>query len=137
MKIVDVRVTPIAFSDPPLRAASGLHASWALRTIVEIVSDDGITGISETHGGTAVVDDLLAVRELVLGRDPFQLAELEHILFAGPSAAAGLVSQGGPGRAASHSALWEGRLKITGAYVRRDRSCLPRSDRQSTRSTGL
>ena len=57
-----------------------------------------------------MVDDLLAVRELVLGRDPFQLAELEHILFAGPSAAAGLVSQGGPG-GCSHSALWEGRLK--------------------------
>ena len=83
MKIVDYRVTPIAFSDPPLRAASGLHASWALRTIVEIVSDDGITGVSETHGGRAVVDDLLAVGELVVGRDPFQLAELEHILFAG------------------------------------------------------
>ena len=30
----------------------GLHAPYALRTIVEIVSDDGITGVSETHGGT-------------------------------------------------------------------------------------
>ena len=51
MKIVDYRVTPIAFGDPPLRAASGLHAPYALRTIVEVVSDDGITGVSETHGG--------------------------------------------------------------------------------------
>ena len=39
MKIVEYRVTPIAFSDPPLRAAFGLHAPYALRTILEIVSD--------------------------------------------------------------------------------------------------
>src|SRR5258705_529806 len=44
MKIVDYRVTPIAFSDPPLRAAMGLHAPYALRTIVEIVADDGAGG---------------------------------------------------------------------------------------------
>ena len=66
MKIADFRVTPIAFGDPPLRAASGLHAPWALRTIVEVVSDDGVSGVSETHGGTAVVDDLLAVADLVV-----------------------------------------------------------------------
>lgn len=77
MKIVEYRVTPIAFNDPPIRAASGLHAPYALRTIVEIVSDDGITGVSETHGGAAVVTDLEAVRDLVIGRDPYQLAGLE------------------------------------------------------------
>lgn len=80
MKIVDYRLTPIAIADPPLRSAFGLHAPYALRTIVEVVSDDGLSGVSETHGGSAVVDDLLAVRELVLGRDPLQLAELEHTI---------------------------------------------------------
>ncbi len=82
MRIVDYRVTPIAFGDPPLRAAFGLHAPYALRTIVEVVSDDGLTGVSETHGGGVVVADLLAVRDLVLGRDPFQLAALEDTLYA-------------------------------------------------------
>ena len=48
---------------PPLRAASGLHASWALRTIVEVISDDGISGLSETHGGRTVVDDPLGSGE--------------------------------------------------------------------------
>lgn len=52
MRIVDYRVTPIAFADPPLRSAFGLHAPYALRTIVEVVADDGTCGISETHGGT-------------------------------------------------------------------------------------
>ncbi len=81
MKIVEYRVTPIAFNDPPLRAAFGLHAPYALRTIVEIVTDDGLTGVSETHGGNAVVADLEAVRDLVIGRDPFQLASLEAIIW--------------------------------------------------------
>jgi hypothetical protein len=101
MKIVDYRVTPIAFGDPPLRAASGMHVPWALRTILEVVSDDCVCGVSETHGGSAVVNDLLAVGDLVVGRDPFQLAELEHVLLAGRIGA--IASAAGP-------ALWEGRL---------------------------
>ncbi len=99
MKIVEYRVTPIAFGDPPLRAAFGLHAPYALRTIIEIVADDGSTGVSETHGGAAVVADLEAVRDLVLGRDPFQLAPLEDALWS---------SGGRWGEIGS--ALWEGRL---------------------------
>lgn len=98
MKIVEYRVTPIAFGDPPLRAAFGLHAPYALRTIVELVADDGTTGVSETHGGVAVVADLEAVRDLVIGRDPFQLAPLEATIW----------SSGG--QRAAGSALWEGRL---------------------------
>jgi glucarate dehydratase len=83
MKIAEYRVTPIAFGDPPLRAASGLHAPYALRTIVEIVSDDGISGVGETHGGAAVVADLETLRDLVIGRDPFQLAALQHAIWPG------------------------------------------------------
>src|SRR5690242_7806756 len=101
MQIVEYRVTPIAFGDPPLRAASGLHAPYALRTIVEVVGDDGTTGVSETHGGDAVAADLEAVRDLVLGRDPLQLAALEHAIW--PSAA----RQGGEGS----KELWEGKLR--------------------------
>jgi glucarate dehydratase len=95
MRITEYRVTPIAFGDPPLRAAFGLHAPYALRTIIEIVADDGTSGVSETHGGEAVVADLQAVRELVIGRDPFQLAELQAAIWPG---------------GAGGSSPWEGRL---------------------------
>jgi glucarate dehydratase len=77
MKIVEMRVTPIALIDPPLRSAFGLHAPYALRTIIELVTDNGLTGISETHGGDAVLRDLEAARPLVLGMDPYALARLE------------------------------------------------------------
>src|SRR5690349_2769976 len=100
MRIVEYRVTPIAFGDPPLRAASGLHAPYALRTIVEVVSADGVSGVSETHGGAAVAADLEAVRDLVIGRDPFQLADLERLIWSGSS------RWGGEG----NMEFWEGKL---------------------------
>src|ERR1700730_16241360 len=37
----------------PLRSSYGLHAPYALRTIVELESDEGVIGITETYGGEA------------------------------------------------------------------------------------
>lgn len=82
MRIAEMNVTPIAFSDPPLRNAAGLHAPYALRTIVELVTDDGISGLGEVHGGTSITDDLLAARDVVVGRDPFQLTAINLALDA-------------------------------------------------------
>ena len=53
MRVADLRVHSIAIADPPLRSSYGLHAPFALRTILELESEDGIVGISETHGGEA------------------------------------------------------------------------------------
>lgn len=41
MKIIRVTVTPIAFRDPPLLNASGIHEPFALRSIIEVESDNG------------------------------------------------------------------------------------------------
>ena len=106
MKIVDLRVTPIAIADPPLRSAFGLHAPYALRTIVELVTDDGLIGISETHGGTAVVSDLEAARPLVIGMDPYELSGLEFTLSGGREEA----TLAEPSRARPDVQPWEGKL---------------------------
>lgn len=106
MKIVDMRVTPIALTDPPLRSAFGLHAPYALRTIIEIVTDNGLTGISETHGGEAVVRDLEAARPLLMGRDPYALSGLEYILSGGDADA----TLREPSRARADVQPWEGKL---------------------------
>ena len=76
MKIVDMRLTPIAMADPPLLSSYGLHAPYALRTVVELVSEDGLTGAAETHGGEGPLGDLERARPLVVGRDAFDLARL-------------------------------------------------------------
>jgi len=76
MRIVDMRVHSIAIADPPLRSSYGLHAPYALRTILEIESDDGITGISETYGGQAPARALEAIRPDVIGQNPYRLTGL-------------------------------------------------------------
>ena len=73
MRIKQLKLHPIAVADGPLRSSYGLHAPYALRTIVEVVTTDGITGISETYGGDGPVGALESVRHRVEGMDPFQL----------------------------------------------------------------
>jgi len=76
VKITQLVLHPIAIADPPLRSSYGLHAPFALRTIVELKTDSGLTGISETYGGDGPIAGLEAVRSRVEGMDPFQLAGL-------------------------------------------------------------
>jgi glucarate dehydratase len=73
VRIVDLRVHSIAIADPPLRSSYGLHAPFALRTILELESDDGIVGISETHGGEANARLFESLRSMVVGADPYRL----------------------------------------------------------------
>ena len=77
MKIAEMRVTPIAIADPPLLNAAGLHAPYALRTIVEIVTDDNIYGLGEVPGSASTTEALEAAREVVIGQDPFQLNAIQ------------------------------------------------------------
>ncbi|MEV4175320.1 glucarate dehydratase family protein [Nonomuraea sp. NPDC049709] len=60
MIIRQIHVTPVAFRDPPLLNAAGVHEPWALRTIVEVVTDEGLSGLGETYGD---LDHLGKVRE--------------------------------------------------------------------------
>jgi L-alanine-DL-glutamate epimerase and related enzymes of enolase superfamily len=76
MRISELRLHPIAIADGPLRSSYGLHAPYALRTIVELKTTDGLTGISETYGGDAPLRALESVRDRVVGMDPFQLTGL-------------------------------------------------------------
>lgn len=76
MIISQMRLHPVAVADGPLRSSYGRHAPYALRTIVELKTTDGLTGISETYGGDGPLAALEAARNLVEGRDPFQLTDL-------------------------------------------------------------
>ncbi|HUV66494.1 MAG TPA: enolase C-terminal domain-like protein [Sedimentisphaerales bacterium] len=73
MKIVDMRIHSIAVADPPLRSSYGLHAPYALRTILELESDDGVIGISETYGGEIPAQALRQLKPQVIGADPYRL----------------------------------------------------------------
>ncbi|MGA0557652.1 enolase C-terminal domain-like protein [Larkinella sp. VNQ87] len=79
-RIKEITVTPIAIVDPPLLNAAGLHAPYALRTIVELLTDDGVSGISEIPGNRDIDRALEASRDLLMGRDVFQLNEIRRVL---------------------------------------------------------
>jgi len=78
--IKEMIVTPIAIVDPPLLNAAGMHAPYALRTIVELITSDNISGISEIPGNKAIDAALESARHLLIGKDPFQLNDIRHLL---------------------------------------------------------
>ena len=74
MKITDVRSTTVAIPlQQPLRYAQGVHPGRLVRTLVEVDTDEGITGLGEIGGSGASSDALIAaLRARVMGHDPFQ-----------------------------------------------------------------
>lgn len=73
LRIAQLRAHSIAITDPPLRSSYGLHAPYALRTIVELESEDGIVGLGETHGGEKIAQGLQKLKPAVEGADAFRL----------------------------------------------------------------
>src|SRR6476646_5671248 len=73
MYISSMKLHSIAISDPPLRSSYGLHAPYALRTIIELESDAGAIGIAETYGGDAQAKQLEALRPQIIGANPYRL----------------------------------------------------------------
>ena len=81
-KIKELIITPIAITDPPLLNSVGIHAPYALRTIIELVTEDNISGISEIPGNIEIDNLLSQSREIIIGSDPFQLNKLKADLIA-------------------------------------------------------
>jgi glucarate dehydratase len=80
MRITEMHLTPIALGDPPLLNAAGLHAPFCLRTVVELVADNGLRGLAEVPGSAATNARLAAAREVVIGRDPLNWHALRRAL---------------------------------------------------------
>lgn len=72
-----VRVTPIAFRDPPLLNAAGIHEPWALRSIIEIETDSGLIGINESYGDLPMLEALAKAAPALVGLSPWALNEMD------------------------------------------------------------
>ena len=72
-----VRVTPIAFRDPPLLNAAGIHEPWALRSIIEIETDSGLVGINESYGDLPMLEALAKAAPALTGLSPWALNEMD------------------------------------------------------------
>ncbi|WP_293855430.1 glucarate dehydratase family protein [uncultured Alsobacter sp.] len=82
MRIADVRVTPIAFRDPPLLNVVGVHEPWALRSIIEVELEDGRVGLGESYGDQDILAHLDQVKGTLVGLSPFDLNGLTRAVYA-------------------------------------------------------
>ena len=78
MKIADLRATTVSVPlQAPLRHANGAHWGRFIRTIVEVICDNGVIGLGEMGGGGASAEAaLLSLKPYLLGHDPLQLEQL-------------------------------------------------------------
>lgn len=78
MRIVDLKATTVTVPlEAPLRHATGAHWGRFVRTVVELVADNGLVGVGEMGGGGGSAE--LAVQGLkpyLIGHDPLQLEQL-------------------------------------------------------------
>ena len=67
-----VRITPVAFDDPPLLNAVGVHEPYALRAIIQLHTDAGIVGLGETYADAGHLHRLHLAAHSILGLDVFK-----------------------------------------------------------------
>ena len=75
-RITNVIVTPVAFRDPALLNAVGVHEPFAIRSIIEVETDSGIVGLAESYGDRGHLTRLHAVAEALRGTNVFATNEM-------------------------------------------------------------
>ena len=121
-RIVDVRVTPIAFRDPPLLNVGGVHQPWALRSIIEVETASGRIGLGESYGEADTLADLNRIAPGLIGLDPFALNALTQVVYrcvgSSPDTGAPFPPQGDKARASALGAFevtfWDLQGQIVG-----------------------
>ncbi|UZP39041.1 hypothetical protein NXS19_006857 [Fusarium pseudograminearum] len=64
--IKDIVITPVAFHDMPLLNSVGVHEPFALRSIIEIITEDSY-GLGESYGDSAHLDRLQKAADKIKG----------------------------------------------------------------------
>jgi glucarate dehydratase len=75
-RITSIRITPVAFRDPPLLNSVGVHQPFAIRSIIEVDTSDGVTGLGESYGDSGHLARLRLVGDSLLGLDVFATNEM-------------------------------------------------------------
>ncbi|MEU7085362.1 glucarate dehydratase family protein [Streptomyces achromogenes] len=78
LRISRVDITPVAFKDPALLNAVGVHEPYALRAVVEVTTDQGITGLGETYADEGHLRRLRSAAEAITGMDVHALGPMHR-----------------------------------------------------------
>jgi glucarate dehydratase len=99
IRITGATITPVAFRDVPLLNSVGVHEPYALRAIIQLHTDSGITGLGETYADEAHLERLAAVADALVGFDVFALERMHAAVgalvgrhAAGGSGVAGMIA---------------------------------------------
>ncbi|KAH7010253.1 mandelate racemase/muconate lactonizing enzyme domain-containing protein [Ilyonectria destructans] len=76
--IKDVIITPVAFHDMPLLNSVGVHEPFALRSIIEIVTDDAY-GLGESYGDSTHLGRLQLAADRIKGRSVYDTNSIYKI----------------------------------------------------------
>ena len=95
IRITGVTITPVAFADAPLLNSVGVHERYALRAVIEVRTDAGLTGLGETYADEQHLAALQATAGAIIGVDVCHTQEIYRrvLLLAPPKTviAAGLI----------------------------------------------
>jgi glucarate dehydratase len=80
IRITGARITPVAFADPPLLNTVGVHQPFALRAIIQLDTDVGLTGLGETYADSRHLARLEAAADAITGLDVFALNEIRSAI---------------------------------------------------------
>jgi glucarate dehydratase len=82
MKITDIRATTVTVPlEAPLRHSNGAHWGRFVRTVVEVETDEGITGLGEMGGGgESAALAFAGLKTYLLGHDPFNLNRMRYAI---------------------------------------------------------
>jgi glucarate dehydratase len=76
IRITDIAITPVAFADPPLLNSVGVHEPFALRAIIEVTTDVGLTGLGETYADAKHLAALQAAADAIVGADVYHTEDV-------------------------------------------------------------
>ncbi len=125
-RITRVDVTPVAFADPPLLNVVGVHQPWALRSIVEVHTDDGLLGLGETYADDAHLARLRAVAKALPGHDPYDLNGLYRLVVE-------TLGDETRGAAASYGGMLDVSSSVPGVYSPFEVACVDIAARSAGR----
>ncbi|KRE73383.1 MULTISPECIES: glucarate dehydratase family protein [Micrococcaceae] len=80
LTINDITITPIAFSDPPLLNAVGVHEPLVHRVVIEVRTANGLLGLGECAGGQSRLDNLAAGANAIKGVSIFETSTMERLI---------------------------------------------------------
>lgn len=76
LRITGVRITPVAFREPALLHAAGVHDPFVLRAIVEVDTADGLVGLGETYADERHLRRLRAAADAISCADVYALGAM-------------------------------------------------------------